>query len=667
MSTAPRPAAAFRSACLALACVGVLTVAAPTAFAGASSGVPAAPGDPYRPLQALDARLARSDQGVQAEIAQRLDEASRRNDRRATLIALRDQVLAWPSEPLPADRLQLIDGALKLARDLHDDETACVLQGQAGAALAQSGDWDNATRAFDDGARLCAGHDYALGTVYLARGNAEYDRNDATESLAWLDLAYRLFSTLGAVEQTSTTLTYIAAAIRMPETATTEDLRKAAEYLVRARDMLDPGKHRMLIISAMHDLGLTYQRQHDGALARGEWSRALELATLASSPYNMALLEFRIGTLDLDEGRPAQAKAAFDVAIPEFMKRDGQQIFGTLSLLKRGKAEALLKHRDAAYADLGDGCDRALGFGWPRIVGECYQTTADIGVEFGDYKAAHGALQQLVSVERAARQRTAMAQLEELKVRFDMKLKTAENALLKSKETASESRRATLALTLALVVVVLVAVAALLWLQMRQKKRFAVLAMFDELTGAPNRRSMHDLVAREFGSRRPGESSLWVGILDLDHFKSINDGLGHAVGDAVLREIYQVCHGALRRQDVFGRWGGEEFLLVLRDVDADAVHALYDRLSNAVASMSIAALGTRSITFSMGVCEAREVASVEDLIKRADDALYLAKAQGRARCVIAEPRTAPSTAPSRRSGETTSPLQSAAAMMLPSR
>jgi diguanylate cyclase (GGDEF)-like protein len=356
------------------------------------------------------------------------------------------------------------------------------------------------------------------------------------------------------------------------------------------------------------------------------------MATAAGSNYNVSLLEFRIGTLDLDEGRPQQAKESFQRALPEFIKRDSEQLFATLTQLKLAKAEALMKQHDQAFAALAEGCSHALAFGWPRIVGECYSTTADVNVEFGDFRQANKASQQLIALEREVRQRAQMAELEELKVRFDNRIANAENALLKSREAESENRRTALVLALALALVVLGCAIAFLWNATRQKRRFAMLALLDELTGAPNRRSMHDLLQREFASRRTSSAAFWIGILDIDHFKSINDTLGHDVGDEVLREIYRSCQLVLRRSDVLGRWGGEEFLLVMRDIDATAVQVLFDRLLEAVRE-------TREITFSMGACEATaEVADAEELLKLADDALYRAKAMGRSRCVIADSR-----------------------------
>ncbi|CAN5229306.1 hypothetical protein BH09PSE6_BH09PSE6_03380 [soil metagenome] len=620
-----------------------LTAALALAFACANAGAAGGAADPYRPLSVIDARMARSDQGVQAEIAQRLDEARRRGDDKAVLIALRDQVLAYGIDPLPNDRQALVDAALAVSREARDDETTCVLSGQSGAALAMAGDESNSDRAFDEAAAMCeaGGYRYALATVYLARGNAEYDRNRGPESLGWLEKAYRLFEQQHAVEQMSQALTFIAAAIRMPETATTEDLAKAVEYLTRARDMLDPARHKVLILSAMHDLGLTYQRQHEPARARAEWTAALAMATSAASPFNVALLEFRLGTIDLDEGSAAQAKALFERALPEFEKREGQQLFSTLTYLKLGKAEAHLKHRDAAYAALREGCDQAQHFGWPRIVGECLSTTSDVDAAFGDFRSAHQALQQLVAIERGSRQRTQMAELEELKVRFDMKLKSAENALLKAREAESENRRTALVLMLLLAIVVMVFGIGFLVTQLRQKHRFAMLAMLDELTGAPNRRSMTQLIEREFGdltSRVP----LWVAIIDVDHFKGINDTHGHDVGDTVLREIYRVCKEALRPEDTIGRWGGEEFLLVTREPDGFAIHAMFARLLQAVGTISVPQLPAwQPISFSMGACQqSDEIGSIDDLLRLADNALYRAKDAGRARCEIAAVRAA---------------------------
>jgi diguanylate cyclase (GGDEF)-like protein len=158
------------------------------------------------------------------------------------------------------------------------------------------------------------------------------------------------------------------------------------------------------------------------------------------------------------------------------------------------------------------------------------------------------------------------------------------------------------------------------------------LAQVDELTRLSNRRHIVEaLMAEQVRSQRSGRPLSLV-LVDLDHFKAINDSHGHAVGDAVLCAFAEALRFGLRESDAAGRWGGEEFLLLLPDTTAAAAAVLVDRLRDELAHTSFEhVLPGLRISFSAGVteCGAHEHSHVA--IERADQAMYLAKQAGRAR------------------------------------
>ena len=159
------------------------------------------------------------------------------------------------------------------------------------------------------------------------------------------------------------------------------------------------------------------------------------------------------------------------------------------------------------------------------------------------------------------------------------------------------------------------------------------LAVVDELTGLPNRRAMMDTLARSATHARRGLLPFCVAMLDLDHFKKINDSLGHATGDAVLKRFAVVMSEALREGDVLGRWGGEEFLVVLPGATPSVAQAVLVRMQ---AAGRDALLPDRAVTFSAGVTAYRDAEPVEAMLARADKALYAAKAAGRDRVELAD-------------------------------
>lgn len=151
------------------------------------------------------------------------------------------------------------------------------------------------------------------------------------------------------------------------------------------------------------------------------------------------------------------------------------------------------------------------------------------------------------------------------------------------------------------------------------------LAVSDELTGLPNRRSMQALLERSIALSNRGVTPFCVAILDIDHFKSVNDDLGHAAGDDVLRNVACLGREQLRDTDVLGRWGGEEFLLVMPGAP-DAASAALARIREAVAR---GAHPTRRVTLSAGIATHRPGGDADALLARADRALYRAKHGGR--------------------------------------
>jgi diguanylate cyclase (GGDEF)-like protein len=167
--------------------------------------------------------------------------------------------------------------------------------------------------------------------------------------------------------------------------------------------------------------------------------------------------------------------------------------------------------------------------------------------------------------------------------------------------------------------------------------RIQQLATHDELTGLVNRRHMATLLEQERQRDARSGSSFCVAIVDIDHFKAVNDHYGHAVGDEVLRTLARQAPTALRNADTLSRWGGEEFVLLLADAPLAAARIGVERLRGRVAATPMAYLSgvPIRITVSAGLTEHIVGQSVQQTLERADQALYEAKAQGRNRTVVA--------------------------------
>ena len=159
-------------------------------------------------------------------------------------------------------------------------------------------------------------------------------------------------------------------------------------------------------------------------------------------------------------------------------------------------------------------------------------------------------------------------------------------------------------------------------------------ARTDALTGIMNRRAILERLSEEMARTQRDATRLGVGMIDIDHFKRINDAYGHAAGDCVLREVVARASSATRPYDAFGRFGGEEFLAIVPACPEAEVASVLARIRSAVADSPVAVEGHKvRVTVSIGGAMSRGT-SVDALIRSADDALYQAKAAGRDRVVL---------------------------------
>jgi diguanylate cyclase (GGDEF)-like protein len=165
-------------------------------------------------------------------------------------------------------------------------------------------------------------------------------------------------------------------------------------------------------------------------------------------------------------------------------------------------------------------------------------------------------------------------------------------------------------------------------------------AATDGLTGLPNQRAVNDALKRTFAQASTVKAPLALLLIDLDHFKQINDQRGHPVGDQVLANVGATLRSVLRTRDFAGRKGGEEFAVLLPDTEIDAALEIAERVRVAIAEISLPGTDV-SVTASIGVAGFPAHASTLDRLERlADAALYLAKRQGRNRVELAEPAAA---------------------------
>jgi diguanylate cyclase (GGDEF)-like protein len=159
----------------------------------------------------------------------------------------------------------------------------------------------------------------------------------------------------------------------------------------------------------------------------------------------------------------------------------------------------------------------------------------------------------------------------------------------------------------------------------------------DALTGIANRRLLTERLREETERAKRYSRPLCVVMVDIDRFKAINDDHGHEVGDNVLMEVVRVMEAEIREQDLCGRWGGEEFLLLMPETSTESAVRIMERLRQAVAKLRVRVNDdSLSVTVSLGMAQLRHDENYSSAINRADVALLRAKRNGRDRYELAD-------------------------------
>jgi len=411
-----------------------------------------------------------------------------------------------------------------------------------------------------------------------------------------------------------------------------------------------PARYFRMLVEWEAGLGMRAAKQHEQAIARLQRARALSEQLSDLSGVAMADVETAAVLYDLEryeEMLPLLANAPRLLAAQSASERDRRMPW-VLQL----RIQALVKlRRPEVMAEVERGREALLADKSGSNAGLQRAMAAALAAQ-QQHAAAYEMLRSADEASRRHRSISRDAQMLRLQARYESARREAENAELRRRTEAdraalqaeSERRRMLMVVITALVVLAAVALSYAVR-ELNRRRQMADLALRDELSGLPNRRSVEAYAREQFAQARRLGLPLSIAVIDLDHFKSVNDRFGHPVGDIVLRGFAQVVSGALRGQDRLGRWGGEEWLLVMPGTRIDEMALVFNRLRRRFASAEIAGLPEQArCTFSMGVAELEpDTRDVGSLIATADSALYVAKDRGRDR--YASPRHVKAASP----------------------
>lgn len=186
-------------------------------------------------------------------------------------------------------------------------------------------------------------------------------------------------------------------------------------------------------------------------------------------------------------------------------------------------------------------------------------------------------------------------------------------------------------LTTLLLTIIFIGVLLFLYKQIKYRNMFKAMALKDELTGASNRRAILAIANQLFENHLANADNIIIAILDIDDFKLVNDNFGHDIGDQVLKHFSNICSASLRAHDSYGRYGGEEWLFVMRNAQEADVNIIFNRLRAKLQTIELEKLlAGSSLTFSLGATQVKDSdPTLNQVIKRADDNLYQAKNSGK--------------------------------------
>ncbi|MGQ5525298.1 diguanylate cyclase [Chitinimonas sp. PSY-7] len=536
----------------------------------------------------------------------------------------------------------LVPRGLILAKELGNTEAQARLQLADVRRLARSGDRNNAERVLD--AVLVLTQPQKLtrerGLAYIEQALLLQDQNRVSEALPLLFKAHGLFSELGLQRESGEALNYIGNAY-----SNMENYKEAGNYYQRALAGLDPKHDRHTLVVRLHNLGASLYLNKQLAQAERTLREALGYAEGLKEQTGIAMVRYRLSLILIAQHQPEQALRLLDAAQVEF-ERDNNLELICLGLLARAEALALGGASAAKVALQALEKAQALS---DRVPSErrqlvMHEAASRIYKLLGRYQDALGELEVWSQTYRSNNLRLNRALLTEMQARFDAQRQQVEYALLTSEKKrhaaelqAGQNRRLLLWLGLVACILIVFALMLLLLRQIRQKRRFADLALMDELTGAPNRRHIMAYGKGQLEACRAVGQPYSVAIIDLDHFKSINDRFGHEGGDVVLRQFAIACQRALRQGDLLGRVGGEEWLLVMPSTQGAELEQVFFRLREAVQAQVMPGLPAElRIAFSMGAAEMAPGESFDKLVQRADAAMYAAKKNGRDQLCLAE-------------------------------
>ena len=421
------------------------------------------------------------------------------------------------------------------------------------------------------------------------------------------------------------------------------DYEKALGYALQAFDLANEIKHPYGQSIVASNIGGLYTKLGRYEKAREYLSLSLVISAELNDDVGMSRTLQKIANVETAQKNWQQAIDVLQKAIPIFDKSANHtEIFRANVALAKSYFELGELALAQQYLETNETQLESINNRYSIL--SFYLLKANLQSKLQNYEEAYKALGNYTTLKVESAEQERQQELEKYQTQFDLEIKEATNQALLAennlKELQFEKQKKLAELRLIMVVLsfsLLVIVCLLLIVISRNRNKFKQLALRDPLTQSPNRHAiLHYAKSRISEAKRTG-TPFSVCLIDLDKFKLINDTFGHEAGDKVLKAFVIACKNALRAQDRYGRYGGEEWLLIIENSERAHIETVFKRLRESFNAQAIQSIpSTWEITFSMGVSvfEAQNRCNLKELINLADEKLYQAKKNGRDQCVF---------------------------------
>jgi diguanylate cyclase (GGDEF)-like protein len=416
------------------------------------------------------------------------------------------------------------------------------------------------------------------------------------------------------------------------------DWQQAERYFSRAVSRMQDRMDWEGVATNLIQMGFLHGESGNLAKAQEAFQRAIDIATRHHDDYSLNSARLGLAEIQTALGDPDAALATLALARAGFAADQDTASDDMLALLQ-GQALARKGQHAAALERYLQALPLIERNGNQRYLALLYKARATSHEALGKTAQALADYKQYTDLQMKLQGKMRLEQGRLLEYEYEIRRREFENRQLRAQAqarqlqlAAGERIRQWQTAALALGVLLLAMLAWLAWRQWAKSRAMHTLAMQDPLTGAASRIGIEEEAARALAQAHENGKPLSLLMLDLDHFKDINDGYGHAAGDTVLRAAVNALEGQLRGRDPLGRVGGEEFVVVCADTREEQAIVVAQRLLEATRALRFPGIDAAlRVTVSIGIAQCHPKETRDSLLDRVDAALYRAKQRGRDR------------------------------------